>query len=63
MELKVEQRQQVRQWVAFREVSRGQGGLWVIDGVDPHVEPDQRRYSFWAECECPGDCLRDHENE
>jgi hypothetical protein len=20
-------------------------------------------YSFWAECECPADCLRDHANE
>ena len=25
--------------------------------------PGLRRYSFWAECECPADCNRDHENE
>ena len=23
----------------------------------------RREYSYWAECECPDDCLRDHENE
>jgi len=25
--------------------------------------PGRRQYSYWAECECPDDCLRDHENE
>jgi len=24
---------------------------------------DPRPYSFLSECECPDDCLRDHENE
>jgi len=24
---------------------------------------DVRPYSFLSECECPDDCLRDHENE
>ncbi|TAJ99916.1 MAG: hypothetical protein EPO36_10430 [Chloroflexota bacterium] len=24
---------------------------------------DARPYSFLSECECPADCLRDHENE
>lgn len=24
---------------------------------------DARPYSFQSECECPDDCLRDHENE
>jgi len=24
---------------------------------------DPRPYSFLSECECPHDCLRDHENE
>ncbi len=23
----------------------------------------RRHYSFLSECECPDDCLRDHENE
>lgn len=25
--------------------------------------PVTRPYSFQSECECPDDCLRDHENE
>jgi hypothetical protein len=37
--------------------------------VDPTVDEAGSRvgsgptYSYWAECECPGDCLRDHANE
>jgi hypothetical protein len=27
------------------------------------VEVVPRPYSFLSECECPHDCLRDHENE
>ena len=27
------------------------------------VEAVPREYSFLSECECPDDCLRDHENE
>jgi hypothetical protein len=27
------------------------------------VEAVPRPYSFLSECECPHDCLRDHENE
>ena len=27
------------------------------------VEPAMRQYSYASECECPNDCLRDHENE
>ena len=30
------------------------------DGLD---WTDARPYSFQSECECPDDCLRDHENE
>ena len=29
----------------------------------PLVEPAVRPYSYTSECECPNDCLRDHENE
>ena len=33
-------------------------------GVDDGpLAPPGRPYSFLAECECPDDCLRDHENE
>jgi hypothetical protein len=41
--------------------------LWVLGlAVEPDgsvTGPGLRRFSFWAECECPGDCNRDHENE
>ncbi len=41
--------------------------LWVaglaIDDDGGIVGPGLRRYSFWADCECPDDCLRDHGNE
>lgn len=30
-------------------------------GTALNAEP--RPYSFLSECECPDDCLRDHENE
>jgi hypothetical protein len=63
MELNVEQRQPLLQTVASRELSLRQGVLRVIEGPDSPVEPAERQYSFWAECECPGHCLRDHENE
>jgi hypothetical protein len=43
------------------------GKLWVLGlTIEPDGKiagPALRRYSFWAECECPGDCNRDHENE
>jgi hypothetical protein len=63
MEHNVEQRQPVGQAVASREASPGQSVRRVIDGGDSLVEPDGRPYSFWAECECPDACLRDHDNE
>jgi len=41
--------------------------LWVLgpalDDEGSLVGPGRREYSYWAECECPDDCLRDHENE
>ena len=43
--------------------------VWA-EPVDPAVDTSQSPvgsgspdYSYWAECECPGDCLRDHANE
>jgi hypothetical protein len=35
----------------------------AVDGAGSLVAPRTRLYSFWAECECPYDCLRDHANE
>jgi hypothetical protein len=37
-------------------------GLMAVD-EGPLVEPAMRPYSYSSECECPDDCLRDHENE
>ena len=37
-------------------------GLLGVD-AGPRVVPALRPYSFLTECECPDDCLRDHENE
>lgn len=40
---------------------------WVLalarEGESPLVESGADRYSYLTECECPKDCLRDHENE
>jgi hypothetical protein len=36
-------------------------GLIESDGALP--DPSTGQYSFNSECECPDDCLRDHENE
>ena len=63
MEVNVDQRQPVLQPMASQEASPHQGVLRVTDVPDSLIGPGARRYSFWAECECPGDCLRDHENE
>ncbi len=40
---------------------------WIfgLTAVDDRaiVKPAVRPYSYKSECECPDDCLRDHENE
>jgi hypothetical protein len=63
MELRMDLQQPVRGLVGSMEPSH----LWIVglaapDG-GPISGPQSRPYSFWAECECPDDCLRDHENE
>jgi hypothetical protein len=63
MELSFDQRQPVSPPVVSREPWPRQAVVPVIERTDGRVEPASRRYSFWAECECPDDCLRDHENE
>jgi hypothetical protein len=63
MERKVEQRQPAQTSVA----SPVPAHLWVLDpAIDDQASrlgPRTRPYSFWAECECPDECLRDHANE
>jgi hypothetical protein len=49
--------------VASAVISRLKG--LVSAGADRDVLESMaaRPYSFLSECECPADCLRDHENE
>ena len=37
-------------------------GLVAVDGI-PLTEPRVRQETDLSECECPDDCVRDHENE
>lgn len=68
MDLKVDIRQTVKATVDRLEPSRPWAPALAVDGDRSLVGPGTRQsgtreYSHWAECECPGDCLRDHENE
>lgn len=77
MEFKVDLRHPAREpfgrpaWPGARaDVSRPvveSPGVWalgaVVEGDGSPAGPGVHRRSDWAECECPGDCLRDHENE
>jgi hypothetical protein len=40
---------------------------WILGLIarddSPRATPAGSTYSFLAECECPDDCMRDHENE
>lgn len=63
MELGIDLRQPGQRSIGSLEPSH----LWMLglgpveDG--PAAEVGPHPYSFLADCECPGDCLRDHENE
>jgi hypothetical protein len=63
MELKVDLRQPVEKSAGSLRPSH----LWVpglaLDDEGSLVAPGRRHDSYLAECECPNDCLRDHENE
>jgi len=63
MNLNIEPRQPVKANVGALEPSH----LWVlglaVDDDGTLVGPGRGQNSYWAECECPDDCLRDHENE
>jgi hypothetical protein len=63
MELSFDRGQPAVPKAAPREPSSDEGVPPVVDRSDSFVEPVARRYSFLVECECPGDCLRDHANE
>jgi hypothetical protein len=63
MQLNVDVRQPVQQTADSAQPSHP----WILRlmAVDdgPLAKPAPRPYSYLAECECPDDCLRDHENE
>jgi hypothetical protein len=63
MELRIDLRQPVHETVGSSEPShRWIVGFAAID-FGRFAERQGRRYSYLGECECPDDCLRDHENE
>jgi hypothetical protein len=62
MELRVEPQQSGQKTVGRLEPSR----LWVLGLAaddDALARPRIHEDSYLAECNCPDDCLRDHENE
>jgi hypothetical protein len=63
MQLTVDIRQPIQQTTGSPEPSHP----WILGLVavddDTRAAPGGRPYSFLSECECPDDCLRDHENE
>jgi len=63
VERSVEQREPAHTSVASPEPSKP----WVLglvsDDEGSRTGPQARPSSFWAECECPDDCPRDHANE
>ena len=63
MELSVDLGQPVQKTVTSLEPSH----LWVlglaVDDDGSLVGPGRRQDGYLADCECPDDCLRDHDNE
>jgi hypothetical protein len=68
MDLEVDIRLPVKATVSSLGPSYGPVLGMAVEGDSPPVGPSTRpsgtrQHSYWAECNCPGDCLRDHENE
>ena len=63
MQLTVDVPQPIQQTAARQDASR----WWILGQIaadeDGGARTSGRPYSFFADCECPDDCLRDHENE
>jgi hypothetical protein len=63
MQLTIDTRQPNQQTTDSPEPSHpGILGLIAV-ADDARATPGGRPYSFLSECECPDDCLRDHESE
>jgi hypothetical protein len=63
MEVRVESAQpSARSIGSVDPSSRGVAGIPRAE-ASPRSEAGSRPYSFLEACDCPHDCLRDHENE
>jgi hypothetical protein len=63
MDLKVDLRQSGRSTVRSLEPSRLTARGLAADDDRTLIGRGSGPYSYWSDCECPDDCLRDHENE
>ena len=63
MNLTLDLPQTLKQSVGSAALSRLRSLLSTTADDRASVAAAARPYSFQAECECPDDCLRDHENE
>jgi hypothetical protein len=68
MDLEVDIRLPVKATVSSLEPSHGLVLGMAVGEDSPPVGPSTGpsgtpQHSYWAECNCPGDCPRDHENE
>ena len=63
MQLAVDTREPIQQITGSPEPSHP----WILGLIaaddDTRAAPGGHPYSFLSECECPDDCLRDHESE
>jgi hypothetical protein len=63
MDMTIDQRQRPKQGVASAVIERLKSRFSTEADRGPRVTRVLRPYSFRSACECPDDCLRDHENE
>lgn len=63
MEIKTELRQPIRTTIGSLDPSHVRVLGAALDDDGALVGAERRQYSYLAECECPDDCPRDHENE
>lgn len=68
MDLKVDLQIPVKATASSLKASHGSVFGMAVEEDSPPVGQSTRpsgtrQYSYWAECDCPGDCPRDHENE
>jgi hypothetical protein len=63
MDMTLDQRQRPKQGVASAVLERLKSRFSTESDPDRRITQVPRPYSFRTACECPDDCLRDHENE